>query len=99
MSNVTFGFAALKLATAAGPVALILPNGGIQQWDQEGEPLHDPEGLDAFLDEMKVAVRAPAELVEIEGHINSAQFVATALAIFDRWVAAGVVAPGNRDAA
>jgi len=85
-----------KLARATAPVAFILPNGGIQEWDKEGEPLHDPEALAAFLDEMRQAVRPPAELYEIDGHINDDAFVATALAIFDRWVADGHIVPGKR---
>ncbi|WP_353645804.1 Tm-1-like ATP-binding domain-containing protein [Mesorhizobium sp. WSM2239] len=84
-----------KLAGARGPVAFVLPSGGIQQWDQDGEPLHDPDGLAAFVDEMRLAVREPAELHEIEGHINSEAFVSTVLAIFDRWVEAGIVPAGR----
>lgn len=83
-----------RLKRATGPVAFILPTGGIQQWDQEGEPLHDPEGLDAFLDEMRLAITAPTEMHEIAGHINSREFVNTALAIFDRWVEEGVIPRG-----
>lgn len=84
-----------KLAAAKGPVAFILPAGGIQQWDQEGEPLHDPEGLSAFVDEMRSAIREPAELFEIDGHINSPVFVETVLSIFQSWVEAGIVPPGK----
>nr|WP_139043757.1 Tm-1-like ATP-binding domain-containing protein [Mesorhizobium alhagi] len=84
-----------KLAAATGPVAFVLPSGGIQQWDQEGEPLHDPDGLAAFVDEMRSAIREPTELHEIEGHINGEAFVSTVLAIFDRWVAAGIVPAGK----
>lgn len=86
---------ARKLAKATGPVTFLLPNGGIQQWDQEGEPLHDPENLAAFLDEMRKVIPANAALVEIDGHINSAEFTSAALAQFDRWVEAGVIAPGT----
>jgi uncharacterized protein (UPF0261 family) len=85
-----------KLAQAEGPVAFILPNGGIQQWDQAGEPLHEPEALDAFLDAMRQAVRPPVALYEIDGHINSEEFVSTALSIFDRWVAEGTIVQGQR---
>ncbi len=84
-----------KLARATAPAAFILPRGGIQEWDKEGEPLHDPEALAAFLDEMRQAVRPPAELHEIDGHINDDAFVSTALAIFDRWVADGHIVPGR----
>ena len=69
--------------------------GGIEQWDQEGEPLHDPEALEAFVDEMRQAVRPPAELHEIDGHINGEEFISTALSIFDRWVADGHIVPGK----
>ena len=83
-----------KLAAAAGPTAFILPAGGIQQWDQEGEPLHEPEATSAFMDEMRRSVPADVEFREIAGHINSGEFVAAALDIFDRWVADGTIAPG-----
>lgn len=87
-----------KLDKANSPTAFILPNGGIQQWDQPGEPLHDPQGLSAFLQEMRSLIRPPVELVEIDGHINSPEFVATVLAIFDRWVDEGLIETGVRDA-
>lgn len=83
-----------KLAAAAGPTAFILPAGGIQQWDQEGEPLHEPEATSAFMDEMRRSVPAEVEFREIAGHINSRDFVDTALDIFDRWVADGTIEPG-----
>lgn len=87
-----------KLAAASGPVAFILPARGIEQWDQEGEPLHEPEATAAFIDEMRKQVPANAELHEIDAHINDDAFAARALAIFDRWVADGVVAPGKPEA-
>lgn len=81
-----------KLAAASGPTAFILPAGGIQQWDQEGEPLHEPEALAAFVDEMRRSVPKGVALHEIPEHINSRAFVSKALAIFDAWVAEGVIA-------
>jgi uncharacterized protein (UPF0261 family) len=86
---------ASKLATAQAPVAFVLPAGGIQQWDREGEALHDPEGLSAFVAAMRSAIEAPVELHEIRGHINSPAFVETVLGIFDRWVEAGIVPAGK----
>lgn len=86
---------AAKLSEATAPVAFVLPAGGIQQWDQDGEPLHDPDGLAAFVEEMRAAIRPPVELHEIKDHINGKGFVATVLAIFDHWVAAGVVPAGK----
>jgi uncharacterized protein (UPF0261 family) len=85
-----------KLAGATGPTAFILPAGGIEQWDRQGEPLHEPDALADFIDEMRDAVPSNAELHEIAAHINDPSFVAKALEIFDRWVAEGVIAPGAR---
>ena len=85
---------AAKLAKACGPVAFILPVGGIEEWDLPGEPLHEPEGLDAFMDEMRAAVQPPIHFHEIPEHINSPEFAAKALEIFDDWVAKGIIPPG-----
>lgn len=83
-----------KLAGAKAATAFILPAGGIQQWDQQGEPLHEPDALAAFLDEMRSSVPDGIAFHEIEGHINSPQFVETALRILDGWVAGGIVPKG-----
>jgi uncharacterized protein (UPF0261 family) len=88
-----------KLAAARAPVAFVLPAGGIQQWDRGGEALHDPEGLSAFVEEMRAAIVRPVELHEIRGHINSPAFAETVLGIFDRWVEAGIVPAGKPAAA
>ena len=85
---------ARKLERAAAPVAFILPAGGIEQWDQVGEPLHDPEGLQAFVQSMRLAIKPPVEFHEIAGHINSPAFAAKALEVFDAWVADGTIAAG-----
>jgi uncharacterized protein (UPF0261 family) len=83
-----------KLDRAWGPVAFILPAGGVQQWDQIGEPLHDPEGLDAFVETMRISVNAPVQYHEITDHINSLAFAAKALEIFDAWVADNIIPAG-----
>lgn len=84
-----------KLSTATAPVALILPSRGIQEWDQEGEPLHEPSALDAFLDEMRTVAPGTVLLEEVDTHINSSEFSMKALEIFDRWVAEGIVPRGQ----
>ncbi|MDE2371437.1 MAG: Tm-1-like ATP-binding domain-containing protein [Burkholderiales bacterium] len=83
-----------RLGEAAGPTCLLLPTGGIEAWDRPGEPLHDPEGLTALVDELRVSVRPPVRLVEIAAHINDAAFCDAALAVFDDWVAQGLVPRG-----
>lgn len=84
-----------KLQISGAPVAYILPTGGIEEWDQEGEPLHDPEGLAAFVDETRKNVTPPIEFHTIDAHINSAAFAKKALSVFDDWVARGIIVKGQ----
>ena len=82
---------AARLADAKGPAHVILPTGGIEEWDKPGEPAHDPDGLAAFVDEMRTAIRPPVAISEIDAHINDRAFADKALQIFDAWVADGTV--------
>ena len=83
------------LATATAPVTVILPLKGIQQWDQPGEPLHEPEALAAFIDEFRRAIRPPATLIETPAHINDAAFAEAVLAVLDDWIDQGIVPKGS----
>lgn len=80
-----------RLGEAAAPVHLILPTGGIEEWDRPGGPAHDPEGLSAFIDEMRQVIRPPVKMTEVASHINDQAFCATALSIFDTWCADGTI--------
>lgn len=80
-----------RLSQSDAPAHVILPNQGIEEWDRPDGPAHDPEGLTAFVDEMRSAIRPPVAMTEIDAHINDAAFADTALAIFDDWVAKGIV--------
>jgi Uncharacterized conserved protein len=83
-----------KLARATGPTAFVLPRGGIEAWDRPGAPLHDPEGLQAFLEEARRAVPPSVRLEEIAAHINDPAFSETVLRIFDEWVQLGHIPRG-----
>jgi uncharacterized protein (UPF0261 family) len=85
-----------KLEKAKGPVAFILPSAGIQEWDQPGEPLHDPEALAVFVSEIRHLVKAPVQFHDIPEHINSPAFAAKALEILDDWVKQGIIPVGAR---
>jgi uncharacterized protein (UPF0261 family) len=85
---------AARLAAARGATCLLLPTRGIEQWDQPGEPLHDPQGLDAFIDEMRAAVAPATRCIELDAHINDEAFCDAALQVFDEWVARGLIARG-----
>ena len=74
---------------------MILPLKGIQQWDQPGEPLHEPEALAAFIDEFRRAIRPPATLIETPAHINDAAFSDSVLAVLDDWIDQGIVPKGS----
>ena len=80
-----------QLAGAKGPVNLILPLEGGNEWDRPGGPLHDADGLSAFIDEIRVHCPDNVTLIELDSHINDAEFSDRVLAEFDAWVTAGVV--------
>jgi uncharacterized protein (UPF0261 family) len=81
-----------RLAQAKGPVHVLMPTQGVEEWDKEGGPAHDPEGLAAMVDEMGKAIKAPAQLSMLDCHINDQAFADAALAILDDWIADGTVA-------
>jgi uncharacterized protein (UPF0261 family) len=88
-----------RLEQATGPTCLLLPTGGVEQWDRPGEPLHDPEGLKAFTDEMGHVVSPQTVFQTVDAHINDEAFAQAALSVFDGWVVAGLVPAGVVDAA
>ncbi len=82
---------AKRLAQSKAPVHFILPNQGIEEWDKEGGPAHDPDGLAAFLDEMRNSIKSPVVMTEIDAHINDKVFSDLAMKIFDGWIADGTI--------
>lgn len=80
-----------RMGQSQAPVHFILPNKGIEEWDKEGGPAHDPEGLAAFLDEMRKSVKPPVKFSEVDAHINDVAFSTLALNILDGWIADGTV--------
>lgn len=82
---------AQQLAGAKGPVAMILPEHGLGEWDRAGADLHDADGLAAFLTELEHRLPANVEQHRIPYHINDPDFADKALEIFDAWCVDGVV--------
>ena len=80
-----------RIAESRAPTHLLIPNGGIEEWDRPGQDCHDPEGLKAFLDELRDSVADHVQRTETDAHINDSEFSALALDIFDQWVAEGLV--------
>jgi uncharacterized protein (UPF0261 family) len=80
-----------RLGASDTPAHVILPAGGVEEWDRPGEPAHDPESLAAFCDEMRKVIKPPIGFTELDCHINDRGFADAALAVFDGWVADGTV--------
>ncbi|MEO9652723.1 MAG: Tm-1-like ATP-binding domain-containing protein [Roseobacter sp.] len=80
-----------QLATAKGPVAMILPEKGLGEWDRAGADLHNADGLAAFLSEIESSLPANVSAYRIPHHVNDAGFAEKALEIFDAWCADGTV--------
>lgn len=87
---------AARLQRAEGPVHFLMPLQGVEEWDREGGPAHDPEGLAAMIDEVRNAIRDPIRLTEIDAHINDQAFSDAVLAVLDGWIADGTVATRGR---
>ena len=81
-----------QLAKATGPVAMLLPEKGLGEWDRAGADLHNQAGLNAFLLELEQTLPSNVIAHRIECHINDAEFADKALKIFDAWRAKGVIA-------
>lgn len=81
-----------KLMQAKSPTTFIMPLKGIDEWDKEGGPFRDSDGLAAFAGEIRRLLKPPVKLIEIDAHINDAQFTDTVLAVFDLWLEDGTVA-------
>ena len=80
-----------QLASAVAPVEFLLPLKGCNEWDREGADLHDAQGLAAFCQEITATCPGNVNLRPLDCHINDAAFCDAALAIFDEWVAQGIV--------
>ncbi len=80
-----------RLAKAIAPVTLLVPEHGCGEWDRPGAPLNDPEGLAAFVAALTADVPDNVSLRRLDCHINDDAFAKAALAVFDDWLASGIV--------
>ena len=86
-----------RMRRSRGPVELILPLKGIQGWDREGQPFHDPAGLEDMISAFRERAVKPISLHEVDAHINDVEFANCALSILDAWCRDGTVSalPAN----
>lgn len=87
---------ARRLRAAHRATAFLLPLGGVEEWDRPGAPLHDPAGLAALIAALRAESWQGVEFAEVAAHINDAAFTDVAMAVFDRWVAAGRISQGSK---
>lgn len=80
-----------KLNKSKSPTTFIMPLQGIDEWDKEGGPFHDDEGLRLFSEEIRSGLKPPVELIEIDAHINDQEFSSTVLSVLDRWINDGTI--------
>ena len=79
-----------RLDTAKeGPVHFRASIQGVEEWDQEGEPAYDSDGLAAMVDEVRHSINVP--LTEVDAHINDQAYADAVIAILDGWIADGTV--------
>ena len=76
---------------SSAQVSFIMPNLGIEEWDKPGEPAYDPDGLESFLDEIRIINKNNVIYHEINAHINDQAFADKALEILDDWIEKGIV--------
>ena len=67
---------AKALNKSKGRTHLLIPKQGIQEWDREGEALHDPEALKHFCKALKAEILEPVTFDEVDCHINDEAFSA-----------------------
>jgi len=66
-----------KAAAAVGPTAILLPLRGVSAIDHEEQPFDDPAARSALFDGIHTASRG-VKLIELDTHINDAEFAAAA---------------------
>ncbi len=83
-----------RLSAATGPMHFFLPLEGVEEWDRVGGDTYDADARAAMVDEARAVMPAVTPVTEVAAHINDDAFAQAVLALFDSWVADGVVTPG-----
>lgn len=63
-----------KANASKGPVAFLLPLGGVSILDGDGQPFCDRQADQAFFDALKADLREDIEVVEVDCNMNDPQF-------------------------
>jgi uncharacterized protein (UPF0261 family) len=74
-----------RLNKSTGPVHFFLPLHGLHEWDKAGAPLRDEVGQAALVSSFKTHLKPPVQLLEVDAHINDAQFIDVVMDAFDEF--------------
>ncbi|MBI4964076.1 MAG: Tm-1-like ATP-binding domain-containing protein [Desulfomonile tiedjei] len=77
------GIIAEKLNRAKGPVKVAIPLKGWSEADALDGPLHDSETNKAFTAELRAALAGQIEVIEVNAHINDAEFAEVVVSELD----------------
>jgi uncharacterized protein (UPF0261 family) len=83
---------AAKLNQAVGPTAVVIPRQGFSSEDRMGGAIFDPEGNQAFVDELAASLRIDIRVHPIDAHINTDKFAKAACTILMELMGVGVKA-------
>jgi len=74
-----------RLNQMEGPVAFLLPEGGVSALDRPGGPFHDPEADEALFEAIEKTVRPTSRrrVQRVRANINDAAFVDAVIEAFD----------------
>ena len=81
-----------KLNKALGPTEILIPLRGFSMYCHEGEPLHDPEGDQGFVESLKKHLKPEIPVTEVEAHINDPAFAQISAAVLTRMIEQSVKA-------
>jgi uncharacterized protein (UPF0261 family) len=72
-----------KLNKAKGPVAVVIPLKGFDEFDKQDSLFYDPEGAVYFARGLKGKIKPDIKVIELDAHINDRIFADTVLSLFD----------------
>jgi uncharacterized protein (UPF0261 family) len=76
-----------KLNRAKGPVTVLCPQKGFDDFDKEvGGVFYDPEGHATFLEVLRRKSNPTIDIVELDMHINDQAFAEKVIEIFDQMI-------------